>query len=106
MKKHPMLKPSVDPRGPEEQEASLCVLARRHGVSVEEARRIEEGLRAIPMERFLEGCFGPDHGAFYDAGEDLWIVPDRSYQGPGIAFTAVRSDRSWFTGVVPVEVFQ
>lgn len=100
-----MLKPSVDPRSPEEQEASLCAVARRHDVSVEEARRIEEGLRAIPMERFLEGCFGADHGAFHDAVEGLWIVPDRSYQGPGFAFTAVRSDRSWFRGLVPVEAF-
>lgn len=105
MKRRPSPTPSADPRSPEEQEASLCALARRHGVTYEEACRIEEGLRAIPMERFLEGCFGPDHGAFYDAGEDLWIVPDRSRPGPGFAFTAVRRDRSWFTGVVP-GVFQ
>jgi hypothetical protein len=102
----PRPKPSVDPRSPEEQEASLCEFARRHGVSVEDARRIEDGLRAIPMERFLEGCFGSDHGAFYDAHADLWIVPDRTYQGPGFAFMAVRSDRSWFKGVVPAEAFQ
>ncbi len=97
---------SVDPRSHEEQEASLHAFACRHGMPVEKARRIEAALRKIPIERFLEGCFGPDHGAFHDAGEDLWIVPDRSYQGPGFAFMAIRSDRSWFTGVVPAEVFQ
>ena len=106
MKIHSTPKTSVDPRSPEEKEASLCAFAQRHGVSVEKARELEAALRAIPIERFLEGCFGADHGAFYDAREDLWIVPNRSYHGSGFAFTAIRSDRSWFAGVVPAKVFQ
>jgi len=97
---------SADPKTPEEQEAELRAFARRADVSVAEARRIEDALRAIPMERCLDGCFGPEHGAFYDPGEDLWIVPRRDYQGPGFAFFAIHRDRSWFKGVVSPEVFQ
>jgi hypothetical protein len=101
-----MQKPSRDTRSLAEQEASLQAMARRTGTSVDELRRLEQGLREIPIERFLEGCFGKNHGAFYDAREDLWIVPNRSHPGPGFAFTAIRSDRSWFAGVVPVGAFQ
>ena len=97
---------SVDPRTPAEQERSLREFASRHGASFEEVRRIEEGLRRIPIERFLEGCFGRNHGAFYDPYQDLWIVPDKRYRGRGFAFIAIRSDRSSFSGVVPPEVFQ
>lgn len=99
-------KKSVDPRSQEEQESSRREFASRHGCDLEDVRRIEDGLRRIPIERFLEGCFGKDHGAFYDAHEDLWIVPDKNYRGCGFAFMAIRSDRSWFSGVVPPEVFQ
>ena len=99
-------RPSVDPRPPEEQEASLRELARKAGVSLEDVRRIEEGLRKIPIERFLERCFGKDHGAFYDPRADLWIVPDKTYRGRGFAFTAIRSDRSSFSGIVPPEALQ
>lgn len=97
---------SVDPRSPEEQDASLREFACRHGISVATARRMEDTLRRIPIERFLEGCFGPDHGAFYDPDPDLWIVPNREHRGPGFAFTAIRSDRSFFTGVIPWTAFQ
>ncbi|MCX7345566.1 MAG: helix-turn-helix transcriptional regulator, partial [Alphaproteobacteria bacterium] len=96
-----MKKRSVDPRTPKEQEQSLREFASKAGVSLEELCRIEEGLRKIPIERFLEGCFGKDHGAFYDPHADLWIVPDKRYRGCGFAFTAIRSDRSSFSGVVP-----
>ena len=44
--------------------------------------------------------------AVYDAGEDLWIVADPKHTGPGFGFIAVRSDKSFFTGVVPARVFQ
>ncbi|MCR9113079.1 MAG: hypothetical protein NXH84_07400 [Rhodobacteraceae bacterium] len=81
-------------------------MARRTGSSVEELRRLEQALRDIPIERFLERCFGANHGAFYDPREDLWIVPNRAHEGPGFAFTAIRSDRSWFGGVVPPGAFQ
>jgi hypothetical protein len=101
-----MQKPSRDPRSPAEQEASLEAMARRTGISVEDLRRLEQALREIPIDRYLEGCFGKNHGAFYDPREDLWIVPTRGYEGPGFAFTAIRSDRSWFAGVVPPEAFQ
>lgn len=101
-----MQKRSRDPRSPEEQEASLQAMARRTGTSVEELRRLEEALRKIPIDRYLEGCFGKNHGAFYDPREDLWIVPNREHAGPGFAFTAIRSDRSWFAGVVPTGAFQ
>ena len=101
-----MQKPSRDPRSPAEQEASLQAIATQTGTSVEELRRLEQALREIPIDRYLEGCFGENHGAFYDPREDLWIVPNHAHDGPGFAFTAIRSDRSWFAGVVPPGAFQ
>ena len=101
-----MQRRSRDPRSSEEKDSERKAFADRAGWSVEKVRAVEDGLRRMPIERFLEELYGTDHGAFYDAGEDLWIVPHTGYRGPGFAFTAIRSDRSWFTGVVPPEAFQ
>ena len=79
-------------------------LARTCGVRVKDIQGIEAALRAMPMEKFLDGVFGPGK-AFYDPEADLWIVPDERHKGPGFGFTAVRPDKSFFTGVVPVGAF-
>jgi len=97
---------SRDPRSAEEKDAERRSFAQAAETSVAELAALEEALRRVPMERLLVELFGPDHGAFYDEGEDLWIVPDRKHQGPGFGFIAIRSDRSWFTGVVTPEAFQ
>lgn len=97
---------SRDPRSAEERDAQLRAFAEKAGRSIEEVRALEEALRAVPIEHFLTKLFGPDHGAFYDENEDLWIVPDRKHNGPGFGFIAIRNDRSWFAGVVNPEVFQ
>ena len=80
-------------------------LARQCGVSVKDIQEVESRLRDMPMENFLDGVFGLGK-AVYDAGEDLWIVADPKHTGPGFGCIAVRSDKSFFTGVVPARVFQ
>lgn len=97
---------SRDPRSAEEKDAEQRAFAGEAGTSVEEIRALEEALREVPIEYLLEQFYGPDHGAFYDEGEGLWIVPDRKHQGPGFGFIAIRNDRSWFSGVVPEGAFQ
>ena len=97
---------SRDPRLAYEKAAEQRTVAAGVGRSDEEIRALEEALRAVPIEYLLAELYGPDHGAFYDAGEDLWIVPDPKHHGPGFGFIAIRSDRSWFTGVVKPEVLQ
>ena len=97
---------SRDPRSLAQKEAERRAYADASGKSVEEIRALEDALRKVPREHLIEQLYGPDHGAFYDAREDLWIVPDPKHQGPGFGFIAIRSDRSWFGGVVPPGVFQ
>ncbi len=106
MKKPPTQTQARVPGSRAGQRDTLRRLAQSTGKSMEELIALEDALRVVPIERFLEGCFGPDHGAFYDAGEDLWIVPDPKHRGPGFGFIAIRNDRSWFSGVVPEEAFQ
>jgi hypothetical protein len=101
-----MRKHSCDPRTPAQKEAEQRAFARASGRSVEEIRDLEEALRQVPREQLIAKLYGPDHGAFYDKGEDLWIVPDPKHHGPGFGFIAIRSDLSWFSGVVPPEAFQ
>ena len=101
-----MQKRSHDPRSPEEKDAERRAFAESSGKSIEEIRALEEALRKVPREYLIEQLYGPDHGAFYDEGEDLWIVPDPKHRGPGFGFIAIRSDRSWFGGVVPPGAFQ
>jgi hypothetical protein len=79
--------------------------AREFGVSVRELREIEERLRALPMDRFLQALFGPN-GAVYDSASDLWIAPDQKYSGPGFGFMAIRRDRSFLRGVISLEALQ
>ena len=97
---------SRDPRSLPQKEAERRAYADASGKSVEEIRALEDALRKVPREHLIEQLYGPDHGAFYDAREDLWIVPDPKHEGPGFGFIAIRSDRSWFGGVVPPGVFQ
>mgnify|MGYP001827906650 CR=1 FL=1 len=101
-----MSKGTHDPRSIAEREAERRAYAKSSGKSVEEIRALEDALREVPREYLIEQLYGPDHGAFYDAGEDLWIVPDPKHPGPGFGFIAIRSDLSWFGGVVPPEAFQ
>ena len=101
-----MNKRSRDPRSLAQKDTERRAYADASGKSVEEIQALEEALRKVPREQLIEQLHGPDHGAFYDAGEDLWIVPDPKHQGPGFGFIAIRSDLSWFGGVVPPEVFQ
>lgn len=74
--------------------------ARKHGVTVRQLREVEDALRAMPMEAFLDRLFGPGK-AVYDPSADLWIVPDPKHTGSGFGFIAVRPDKSFFTGVIP-----
>ena len=80
-------------------------LARKCGVAVSAIREIEDRLRAMPMEVFLDRVFGPGK-AVYDESANLWIVPDSKYTGPDFGFVAVRPDKSFFTGVVPRRTMQ
>ena len=79
--------------------------AREAGVSVAEIQALEDCLRAMPMERFLDEVFGPGRW-FHDPAANLWIGPDRKHRGPGFGFMAIREDKSFFSGVVPERVFQ
>ena len=81
------------------------MLARKCGVSVKDIQEVEDRLRAMPMEQFLDGVFGPGK-AIYDEQADLWIVTDPKHKGPGFGFIAVRPDKSFFTGVIPLWVLQ
>jgi len=44
--------------------------ARKYGVSVRQLREVEDALRAMPMEVFLDRLFGPGR-AVYDPSADL-----------------------------------
>jgi hypothetical protein len=79
--------------------------AREYGTTVKKLREVEARLRAMPMDLFLDGVFGPGK-AVYDPGTDLWIVADPKHTGPGFGFIAVRRDKSWFCGVVQPDVLQ
>ena len=89
-----------------EEEANIRRFADKIGTSFEDIQALGDGLRQMPIDCWIEKLLGPDHSAVYDDDQDLWIVPDREHTGPGFGFIAIRSDRSWFTGVVPPEVFQ
>jgi len=75
------------------------------GTSVENMREVEDRLRAMPMDRFLDAVFGPGN-AVYDASTDLWIAAHPRYAGPGFGFMAIRRDKSFFRGVIPPEALQ
>ena len=47
------------------------------------------------MECFLNKLFGAGSWE-YDAEENLWIVPDKKYVGPGREYYCVRADGTWF----------
>jgi hypothetical protein len=75
------------------------------GTSVEDMRQVEDGLRAMPMDRFLDALFGSGNAA-YDASADLWIAVNPNHTGPGFGFMAIRRDKSFFCGVIPPEALQ
>jgi len=47
------------------------------------------------IEWFLDSLFGPGSWR-YDADEQLWVVPDRDYAGPGREYFCVRANGEWF----------
>jgi len=75
------------------------------GVTVRQMREVEDRLRAMPMDLFLERVFGPGK-ATYDERSDLWIVPDTKHKGSAFGFIAIRRDKSFFRGVVPPGTLQ
>lgn len=81
------------------------MLARKCGVSVKDIQEVEDRFRAMPMDQFLDGVFGPGK-AIYDEQADLWIVAVPKHKGSGFGIIAVRSDKSFFTGVIPLWVLQ
>ncbi|MBU6995859.1 hypothetical protein [Ferrovum myxofaciens] len=47
------------------------------------------------MPKFLDQVFG--RGAWrYDEREQLWIVPDTRYRGPGCEFYCINIEGDWF----------
>jgi hypothetical protein len=79
--------------------------AREMGVTVKAMREVEDRLRAMPMELFLDRVFGPGK-AVYEPETDLWLVPDPQHKGPGFGFIAIRQDKSFFLGVVQYGTLQ
>jgi hypothetical protein len=75
------------------------------GTSVEDMRAVENRLRAMPMDRFLNAVFGPGN-AIYDESADLWIAANPKHTGPGFGFMAIRRDKSFFSGVIPPKALQ
>lgn len=68
----------------------------------EQRRQRERAIRLLQadiakngMGNFLNKVFGAGTWE-YDAAENLWIVPDKNYVGPGRKYFCVRSDGSWF----------
>lgn len=47
------------------------------------------------IEPMLDKLFGPGSWR-YDADEQLWIVPDTKYSGPGRTYYCVRANGDWF----------
>jgi len=92
-------------RSKKEREKELRRFAREAGVSIKQVRELNERLRAMPMEQFLDALFGPGNW-FYDPAAHLWIAPDPKHCGPGFEFVAIREDKSHFCGVIPQEAFQ
>jgi hypothetical protein len=52
------------------------------------------------MIRLLDDIWGAGNYA-YDRYEDVWVAPDRDYQGPGRGFIVVRRGGDWFAAIVP-----
>jgi hypothetical protein len=92
-------------RSKKEREKELRRFARVAGVSIKQARELDERLRAMPMERFLDALFGSGNW-FYDPSAHLWIGPNSNHQGQGFGFMAIREDKSYFCGVIPQGAFQ
>lgn len=76
--------------------------AREYGVSVSELREVEERLRAIPTEVFLESLYGLD-GVVYDPDGDVWLALDRMHRGPGRGLLVIRRDKSFMRVVIEPE---
>jgi hypothetical protein len=58
-------------------------------------QRLREHIATHGIESFLNQMFGPG-GWQYDAREQLWIVPDAAYTGPGRRYYCVRANGDWF----------
>ena len=68
--------------------------------------RITTQLRAhvaeIGIGAFLDKLFGPGSWS-YDARENLWIVPDANYKGPGRSYYCVRANGDWFKALLDAQ---
>lgn len=70
------------------------------GVSLDEARAINDSIRDMPMDVFCDGIFGKGNWT-HDSGQNLWIAKNPQHRGEGYGYIAVRPDKTWFTGVIP-----
>lgn len=52
------------------------------------------------MAKFLDALFGAGSWR-YDAAEDVWVIPDKDYTGPGRGFVVVKRGGDWFRAVIP-----
>lgn len=53
-------------------------------------------VRHLPT--FLDECFGAGNWIFCE-DKNLYIAKCPEYKGPGMAFYAIRPNRTWYTGV-------
>lgn len=58
-------------------------------------RRLRAHIATHGIEWFLDNTFGSGRWQ-YDAREELWIVPDTAYSGPGRRYYCVRANGDWF----------
>jgi len=65
-------------------------------------RRLQRDIAVNGIESFLSRLFGAAEWR-YDARENLWIVPNRRYAGPGRQFYCFRGDGSWFMAQLGTE---
>ncbi len=63
-------------------------------------RRLRRSIAQNGIESMLTRIFGADTWS-YDAREQLWIVPDRRYTGPGRSYYCVRANGDWFKATLP-----
>jgi hypothetical protein len=54
------------------------------------------------MEAYLDLHFGPGNWA-YDRDADVWIVPDRGYEGPGQRYALLERGGFYDVAVIPDE---
>lgn len=55
------------------------------------------------MVELMNATFGSD-GWVYEEPEDLWVAPDRMYEGKGRSYYLVRRGGNWTKAILPDEV--